>query len=164
MAGEKSLNFVHIIKAIWDVKWYIFYANHCCTSSFDNKGKKYWMSLVCLKIIVNEDDHHTWGFAAQFRTKVRFGILVFYFRRMLNIKYRISGIFRVGKFWRKWRLEGVLNFQWVLFSLFQGISRKTYSRVYISLCLSLAISGRSRTRRKLYPRENFPIYGIRSLR
>ena len=27
---------------------------------------------------------------------------------------RISGIFRVGKFWWKWRLEGVLNFHRVL--------------------------------------------------
>ena len=35
--------------------------------------------------------------------------------------YRISGIFRVGKIWRKYRLEGVLNFHWVLFSLFQGL-------------------------------------------
>ena len=37
---------------------------------------------------------------------------------------------------------------------------KTYSRVYFSLCLFLAISGRSRTQRKLNPRENFPIYGM----
>ena len=74
-------------------------------------------------------------------------------------KYRISGIFRGGKFWRKCRLKGVLNFHWVLFSLFQGLSVKTYSRVYFSLCLLLAISGRSRTQRKLNPRENFPIYG-----
>ena len=74
-------------------------------------------------------------------------------------KYRISGIFRVGKIWRKWCLEGVLNFHWVLFALFQGLSMKTYSRVYFSLCLFLVISGRSRTQRKLNPREQFPIYG-----
>ena len=37
---------------------------------------------------------------------------------------------------------------------------KTYSRVYFSLCLFLAISGRSRTQWKLNPREKFPIYGI----
>ena len=37
---------------------------------------------------------------------------------------------------------------------------KTYSRVYFSLCLFLAISERSRTQRKLNPREKFPIYGI----
>ena len=45
--------------------------------------------------------------------------------------YHISGIFCIGNYWRKWRLEGVLNFQWVLFSLLQGLSMKTYSRVYI---------------------------------
>ena len=33
--------------------------------------------------------------------------------------YCISGIFRIEKFWRKWRLKGVLNFQRVLFSLFK---------------------------------------------
>ena len=44
------------------------------------------------------------------------------------VTYRISGIFRVGKIWRKWRFEGVLNFHWVLFSLFQGLSMKTYNR------------------------------------
>ena len=42
-----------------------------------------------------------------------------------------------------------LNFHWVLFSLFQGLSMKTYSRVYFSLCLFLANSGRSRTQRKI---------------
>ena len=36
---------------------------------------------------------------------------------------------------------------------------KTYSRVYFSLCLFLAISGRSRTQQKLNPREKLPIYG-----
>ena len=35
-----------------------------------------------------------------------------------------------------------------------------YSMVYSSLCLFLAISGRSRTQRKLNPREKFKIYGI----
>ena len=64
-------------------------------------------------------------------------------RSMSKVKYCISGIFRVGKFW-----------------LFQGLSVKTYSRVYFSLCLFLAISGRSRTQRKLNPCEKFPIYGI----
>ena len=76
------------------------------------------------------------------------------------VKYRISGIFRVEKYWRKCRFEGVLNFHWVLFSLFQGESIKTYSRVNFSLCLFLAISGRSRTKRILNPREKFPIYGM----
>ena len=37
---------------------------------------------------------------------------------------------------------------------------KTYSRVYFSLCLFLAILRRSRTQRKLNPREKFPMYGI----
>ena len=60
---------------------------------------------------------------------------------------------------RKWHLEDVLNFHWVIFSLFQGLSVKTYSRVNISLCLFLAITGRSRTQRKLNSREKFPIYG-----
>ena len=50
-------------------------------------------------------------------------------KRTQYLQYRISGIFRVGIFWRKWRYEGVLNFHWVLFSLFQGLSMKTYSRV-----------------------------------
>ena len=53
----------------------------------------------------------------------------------------------------------MLNFHWVLFSLFQGLSVKTYSRVYFSLCLFLTMSGRSRTQRKLNSREKFPIYG-----
>ena len=66
--------------------------------------------------------------------------------------------FALGKFWRKCRLEGVLNFHWVLFSLFQGLSMMMYSRVYFSLCLFLAISGRLRTRRKLNTHEKFTIY------
>ena len=37
---------------------------------------------------------------------------------------------------------------------------KTYSRIYFSLCLFLAISGRSRIWLKLNPREKFPIYGM----
>ena len=82
---------------------------------------------------------------------------------LVIFKYRISGIFRVGKFWRKWHLEGVLNFHWVIFSLFQGLSMKTYSRVYFSLCLFFAISRRLRTQRKLNPREKFAIYGITQL-
>ena len=51
---------------------------------------------------------------------------------------------------RKWR---VLTFHWVLFSLLQWSSMQTYRRVYFSLCLFLAISGRSRTQQKLNPRE-----------
>ena len=38
---------------------------------------------------------------------------------------------------------------------------KMYIRVYFSLCLYLAISGRPRTQRKLNPHEKFPIYGNR---
>ena len=56
------------------------------------------------------------------------------------------------------------NFHWVLFLLFQGLLMKTYSRVYFSLCLILVILVRSRTQRKLNPRENFPIYGICMIR
>ena len=56
----------------------------------------------------------------------------------------------------------MLNFHQVLFSLFQLLSMKMYSRVYFSLCLFLAISGRSRTQRKLNPRENFLIYSSNS--
>ena len=67
--------------------------------------------------------------------------------------YRISGIFCVRKFWQKCHLEGVLNFHRVLFSLDQGLSMKTYSRVYFSLCLFLAISPRSRTQQKFNPSE-----------
>ena len=69
-------------------------------------------------------------------------------------------VFRVGKFWRKWRLERCVKFHWVLFWLFQGLSMKTYNRVYFSLCLFLTISGKSRTRQKLNPREKFLIYSI----
>ena len=56
-------------------------------------------------------------------------------------KYRISVIFCVGKFWRKWCSEVVLKFHQVLFSLFQGLCMETYSRVYFSLCLFLEIIG-----------------------
>ena len=78
------------------------------------------------------------------------------FSNRLEKAYRISGIIRVGKFWRKWRLVNVLNFHWVLFSLFQVFSMKTYSRVYFSLRLFLEISERSRTQQKLNPREKNP--------
>ena len=85
-------------------------------------------------------------------------------RILVRIKCRCKilyiGNFSRREFWRKWHLEGVLNFHRVIFSLFQGLSMKRYSRVYFSLCLFLAISGRSRTQRKLNPREKFPIYGI----
>ena len=37
---------------------------------------------------------------------------------------------------------------------------KTYRKVYFSLCLFLAISGRLRTQRELNPRVKFPIYSI----
>ena len=67
--------------------------------------------------------------------------------------------FASGNFMRKWRLESVLNFHSVLFSLYQVLSMKRYIRVYFSLCL-LSISGRSRTQRKLNTREKFSIYGI----
>ena len=40
---------------------------------------------------------------------------------------------------------------------------KTYSRVYFSLCLFLAISDRSRTQWKLNPLEKFPIYGMKKV-
>ena len=71
--------------------------------------------------------------------------------------------FASGKFWRKWHLEGVFNFHWVLFLLFQGLSIKTFSRAYISLCLFLAISRRLWTQRKFNPLEKFPIYGTPNL-
>ena len=71
----------------------------------------------------------------------------------------IRNFFVSGKFRRKWPLEKVRNFHRVLFWLFQGLSMKTYSRVYFSLCLTLVISERSRTQQKLNPREKFPIYG-----
>ena len=73
------------------------------------------------------------------------------------LKLEINTIYReffcVRKFWRKWHLEG---FHWVLFSLFQGLSMKTYGRVYFSLCLFFAISERSGTQPKLNPREKIP--------
>ena len=49
-------------------------------------------------------------------------------------EYCISGIFRVGKCWRKCRLEGVLNFHWVLIMLFQGLSIKMYGRFIFRCC------------------------------
>ena len=39
-------------------------------------------------------------------------------------------------------------------SLFQGLSMEMYSRVNLSLCLFLAISGRSPTQQKSNPLEN----------
>ena len=45
------------------------------------------------------------------------------YRAIQSIRiYRILGIFRVGKFWRKGHLESMLNFHRVLFSLFQRLS------------------------------------------
>ena len=41
-------------------------------------------------------------------------------RRQILLTYRISGIFTPGGFWWKWGFQGVFNFHWVLFSLFQG--------------------------------------------
>ena len=56
---------------------------------------------------------------------------------------------------------GVLFFHGILFSLFEGIFVDyIYGRVYFSLCLILAISGRSRTQWNLNPRKNFPIYSM----
>ena len=77
---------------------------------------------------------------------------------MLITYYR--EFFALVNFLRKWHLEGVLNFHRFLFLLFQGLSINKYSRVYFSLCLFLAISGRSQTQRKLNPCQKFPIYGI----
>ena len=57
------------------------------------------------------------------RSKIKFGNSI-----VGQILYHISGIFLVRNFWRKCRLEGVLNHR-VLFSLFQGQSMKTYSRL-----------------------------------
>ena len=74
--------------------------------------------------------------------------------------YHILRIFCVGKLCRKWSFGCVLNFHRVLFSLFQGLSMKTYSGVYFLLRLFLGISGRLRTQRKLNPREKYPIYGM----
>ena len=48
----------------------------------------------------------------------------------------------------------------VVFSLFQGLAMKMYSRVYFSLWKYLAISGRSQTQLKLNPRKKLPIYDI----
>ena len=46
-------------------------------------------------------------------------------RRQIWLTHSTSRIFHVGKFLWKWGLEGVLNFHWVLFSLFQWLSMKT---------------------------------------
>ena len=63
------------------------------------------------------------------------------------------GNFSRREFFAKCRLEGVLNIHGVLFSLFQELSMKTYSRVYFSLCLFSVISRRSRIQRKLNSRK-----------
>ena len=74
-------------------------------------------------------------------------------KHIIIIKY--IGNFSSRENWIKWRQEGVLNFHRVLFSLFKGFSMETYSRVYFSLCLFLAISGR------LQPRPTRKIPDIR---
>ena len=71
----------------------------------------------------------------------------------------------IGNFSRREILAKMTLDRCVKFSLspifvFDGLSMKTYRRVYFSLCLFLVISGRSRTQRKLNPHEKFPIYGI----
>ena len=48
----------------------------------------------------------------------------------------------------------MVNFHWVIFSLFQGL--------IFAVSIFLAISGRSRIQRKLNPREKFPIYGMKN--
>ena len=72
------------------------------------------------------------------------------------IRYRISGIFGVGKFWRKWRLEGVLNFHRVIFSLFQGLSMKTYSRVYFFAVSIFGDFGEVANSAKIKPARKIP--------
>ena len=53
-------------------------------------------------------------------------------------------------------LDRCVKYSPSLFSLFQGLSMKTYRRVYFSLCLFLAISGILRTQWKLNPRKKIP--------
>ena len=74
-------------------------------------------------------------------------------RRQILLTYRISGVFHAGKFWWKWGFKGVLNFHRVLFSLFQVLSMKMYSRVYFSLCLFL---GGFREVAKIKPTRKIP--------
>ena len=50
------------------------------------------------------------------------------------------------------------------FLLFQGLSMKTFSRVYFSMCQFLAISGRSQTQRKLNQCEKLSIYSTRLIK
>ena len=52
---------------------------------------------------------------------------------LINVSFILG--FTDRKFWRKWRLEDVLNFHWVLFLLFQRLSMKMYSMVYFSLSI-----------------------------
>ena len=70
----------------------------------------------------------------------------------------------IWNFWR-WEILAKMTLgrcvKFSLFSLFQGLSMKTYCRVYFSLCLFLAISGRSRTQRNLNQCEKFPIYSVK---
>ena len=78
-------------------------------------------------------------------------------RRHILLTYRMSGIFHVGKFWWKWGFQGLLNFHWVLSSLFQGLSMKTKSRVYFLLCLFWGFQGgTSRTQQKIKPTRKIP--------
>ena len=74
--------------------------------------------------------------------------------------YCILEIYCVGKFWRKCRLEGVLNIYWVLFSLFHGLSMKTYSKVYFSLCLFFCDFKKVANSAKINPRKKFPMYDM----
>ena len=76
-----------------------------------------------------------------------------------NINIPYIGNFSHREILTKIPLRRCVKFSMILFSLFQGESMKTCSRVNFSLCLFLAISERSRTQRKLNPREKFPIYG-----
>ena len=125
--------------------------SRCCTSVLDSHSKHLQITFQILTRVTNITSFEKYLESSSGHT------LTF----CLNlVKYRISGIFRDGKIWRKWCQEGVFNFHWDLFSLFEVFSMENYHRVYFSLCLFLAISGRSRTQRKLHPREKFPIYGI----
>ena len=78
----------------------------------------------------------------------------------INILIPYIGNFSRREILAKMTLGRCVKFNWVLILLFQGLSMKTYNRVYFSLSLFLAISGRSRTQRKLNPHEKFRIYGI----
>ena len=89
--------------------------------------------------------------------------LILYMYSNINLAgiaiYHLSAVFCVGKFWRKWHLEGVLNFHRVLFSLFQGLSMKMYRRVYF---FAVSIFGYFRevtNSAKINTHEKFSIYG-----